>query len=196
MISMRRLRAGSSSEKAAGASSRPSSRRCSSAREGVTIDSAYTVAAAALPPARLAFAATVGRLARTNPDSWTHPEGWRDWPCEAPATTGTSRREGANSRQMCGGSLTLRHTVTAKTDEREPAMAVSHLECKECKATYPLEALYVCERCFGPLEAAYRYGAARGDVGELRRRIEGGPQNTGRYADVLPLHGGPSGPSG
>ena len=30
-------------------------------------------------------------------------------------------------------------------------MAVSHLECKECKAEYPLEALYVCERCFGPL---------------------------------------------
>ena len=34
-------------------------------------------------------------------------------------------------------------------------MAVQHLECKECKAEYPLEALYVCERCFGPLEVAY-----------------------------------------
>src|SRR5690349_21762794 len=97
---------------------------------------------------------------------------------------------------MCGGSLTLRHTVTAKTDEREPAMAVSHLECKECKATYPLEALYVCERCLRPLEAAYRYGEERGAVGELRRRIQAGPQNIWRYADFLPLAGGPPGPSG
>jgi threonine synthase len=75
-------------------------------------------------------------------------------------------------------------------------MAVSHLECKECKATYPLEALYVCERCFGPLEAAYRHGEEKGDVGELRRRIQGGPQNIWRYADFLPLQGGPPGPSG
>src|SRR2546421_10536508 len=75
-------------------------------------------------------------------------------------------------------------------------MAVSHLECKECKATYPLEALYVCERCFGPLEAAYRHGEEKGDVGELRRRIQGGPQTIWRYADFLPLRGGPRGPSG
>src|SRR2546429_9171653 len=75
-------------------------------------------------------------------------------------------------------------------------MAVSHLECKECKATYPLEALYVCERCFGPLEAAYRHGEEKGDVGALRRRIQGGPQNIWRYADFLPLQGGPPGPSG
>src|SRR5580704_11494988 len=44
--------------------------------------------------------------------SWTHPEGWRDWPDETPATTVTSRREGANSRQMCGGLRALCHTVT------------------------------------------------------------------------------------
>src|SRR5271167_4399981 len=82
-------------------------------------------------------------------------------------------------------------------------MAVSHLQCKECKAEYPLEALYVCERCFGPLEVAYDHsswsatpaGGAR-DVGELRRRIQGGPQNIWRYADFLPLVGGPPGPSG
>jgi threonine synthase len=75
-------------------------------------------------------------------------------------------------------------------------MAVSHLECKECKAEYPPEALYVCERCFGPLEVAYDQAAAKGDVGELRRRIQGGPQNIWRYADFLPLTGGPPGPSG
>jgi len=75
-------------------------------------------------------------------------------------------------------------------------MAVSHLECKECKAEYPLEALYVCERCFGPLEVAYDHGRSERDVGELRRRIQGGPQNIWRYADFLPLAGGPPGPSG
>jgi threonine synthase len=75
-------------------------------------------------------------------------------------------------------------------------MAVSHLQCKECKAEYPLEALYVCDQCFGPLEAAYDHSRLGGDVGELRRRIQGGPQNIWRYADFLPLAGGPPGPSG
>jgi threonine synthase len=75
-------------------------------------------------------------------------------------------------------------------------MAVSHLECKECKAEYPLQALYVCERCFGPLEVAYELDRIGRDVGELRRRIQGGPQNIWRYADFLPLAGGPPGPSG
>src|SRR5277367_2831857 len=75
-------------------------------------------------------------------------------------------------------------------------MAVSHLQCKECKAQYPLEALYVCEQCFGPLEVAYDHSRSSLDVGELRRRIQGGPQNIWRYADFLPLAGGPPGPSG
>jgi threonine synthase len=75
-------------------------------------------------------------------------------------------------------------------------MAVSHLECRECKARYPLEALYVCEQCFGPLEVAYGHDDGDRDLGELRRRIQGGPQNIWRYADFLPLAGGPPGPSG
>src|SRR3981081_3266789 len=75
-------------------------------------------------------------------------------------------------------------------------MAVSHLECRECKTRYPLEALYVCEQCFGPLEVAYEADRGGRDVGELRRRIQGGPQNIWRYADFLPLAGGPPGPSG
>ena len=75
-------------------------------------------------------------------------------------------------------------------------MAVSHLQCTECKAEYPLEALYVCERCFGPLQVAYDYSALERDVAGLRRRIQGGPQNIWRYADFLPLAGGPPGPAG
>src|SRR5271167_725794 len=98
---------------------------------------------------------------------------------------------------MCGGpSCSSPHRDTAKTRAKEPSMAVSHLECKECKAEYPLEALYVCERCFGPLEVAYDHSRSERDVGELRRRIQGGPQNIWRYADFLPLTGGPPGPSG
>src|SRR3979490_499738 len=73
-------------------------------------------------------------------------------------------------------------------------MAVSHLECRECKAHYPLEALSVCEQAFGPLEVASDH-VQGADVGELRRRIQGGPQNVWRYADFLPLAGGPPGPS-
>ena len=75
-------------------------------------------------------------------------------------------------------------------------MAASHLQCKECRTEYPLEALYVCEKCFGPLEVAYDHSRTGGDVAELRRRIQGGPQNIWRYADFLPLAGGPPGPSG
>jgi threonine synthase len=80
---------------------------------------------------------------------------------------------------------------------KEARMAASNLKCRECKAEYPLEALYVCERCFGPLEVAYDHSRLTdGGVGELRRRIQGGPQNIWRYADFLPLAGGPPGPSG
>ncbi len=75
-------------------------------------------------------------------------------------------------------------------------MAVTHLQCRACKAQYELEAKYVCERCFGPLEAAYDHEALRGDVAALRRRIQGGPQNIWRYADFLPTVSGPPGPSG
>jgi threonine synthase len=65
-------------------------------------------------------------------------------------------------------------------------MPPESLTCKECKATYPLEAKYVCERCFGPLEVAY---APHGEVDaeELRRRIQAGPHSLWRYRDFLPL---------
>jgi threonine synthase len=81
-------------------------------------------------------------------------------------------------------------------------MTAETLKCRECGARYPLEAFYVCERCFGPLEVAYDHtrlvAGADGefDVAELRRKIQGGPQNLWRYADFLPLAGGPPGPSG
>jgi threonine synthase len=74
-------------------------------------------------------------------------------------------------------------------------MAASHLQCRECKTEYPLEALYVCERCFGPLEVAYGRAGIELSVAEWRRRIQAGPQNIWRYADFLPA-AAPPGPSG
>jgi threonine synthase len=73
-------------------------------------------------------------------------------------------------------------------------MAAHHLKCRECSEQYPLDARYVCERCFGPLEVAYEHARLE-DVGAVRRRIQGGPQNIWRYADFLPLEGGQPGPS-
>jgi threonine synthase len=67
-------------------------------------------------------------------------------------------------------------------------MPADALKCKECAATYPLEASYVCERCFGPLEVAYTPPDASAD--ELKRRIQAGPLSLWRYADFLPLRHG------
>jgi threonine synthase len=60
------------------------------------------------------------------------------------------------------------------------------LRCKECKTEYPLDARYVCEQCFGPLEVKYasRTGS---DAAELKRRIQAGPHSIWRYADFLPV---------
>jgi threonine synthase len=60
------------------------------------------------------------------------------------------------------------------------------LRCKECKTEYPLDARYVCERCFGPLEVKYA-SRADADAGELKRRIQAGPFSMWRYADFLPV---------
>ena len=60
------------------------------------------------------------------------------------------------------------------------------LRCKECKTEYPLEARYVCEQCFGPLEV--RYASREGlDPADLKRRIQAGPYSIWRYADFLPV---------
>jgi threonine synthase len=58
------------------------------------------------------------------------------------------------------------------------------LRCRECNREYPLEPIYVCDFCFGPLEVAYDYEAMRRTV--TREHIERGPQSVWRYADLLP----------
>ena len=71
-------------------------------------------------------------------------------------------------------------------------MPPESLRCKECKTPYPLDARYVCEQCFGPLEVLY---APRpdSDPATLRRRVQAGPHSIWRYADFLPLASPPRG---
>jgi threonine synthase len=69
-----------------------------------------------------------------------------------------------------------------------PQGPLEALRCKECGSEYPLEALFVCENCFGPLEATYDFGGL--DAGEARRRIQAGSAGIWRYADFLPFEDG------
>jgi len=64
-------------------------------------------------------------------------------------------------------------------------MAVTSLRCKECASEYPLDARYVCEECFGPLEVAYDHSGL--DPAEAKRKIQAGNQSIWRYADFLPF---------
>jgi threonine synthase len=63
------------------------------------------------------------------------------------------------------------------------------LQCHVCGTPFPSEALFVCDRCFGPLEATYDYGA----IGRAltRRTIEKRPGNLWRYRELLPIAGDP-----
>lgn len=58
------------------------------------------------------------------------------------------------------------------------------LICRECGTTYPAEARYSCEFCFGPLEVSYDLEAAKETV--TRESIESGPLSMWRYHDLLP----------
>jgi threonine synthase len=64
-------------------------------------------------------------------------------------------------------------------------MAPEALVCRECDSSYPLQARYVCERCFGPLDVAYDFRDL--DPAEARRKIQAGSRGIWRYADFLPF---------
>ncbi|MGI8430052.1 MAG: threonine synthase [Solirubrobacteraceae bacterium] len=71
-------------------------------------------------------------------------------------------------------------------------MPPESLRCRECQTPYPLDARYVCERCFGPLEVAYS-PRADDDPAALRRKIQAGPHSLWRYGDFLPVEAPPRG---
>jgi threonine synthase len=56
-----------------------------------------------------------------------------------------------------------------------------------CKAVFPAEATYVCEKCLGPLEPIYDYAAVK----LTRELIASRPENLWRYRELLPITGEP-----
>lgn len=70
--------------------------------------------------------------------------------------------------------------MTTVAPPTSPARA---LVCRGCGAEHPLTAQHACWQCFGPLEVAYDIDALRKVT---RERIEAGPHNLWRYADLLP----------
>src|SRR5688572_7335371 len=68
-------------------------------------------------------------------------------------------------------------------------MPATGLSCKECGADYPLEALFVCDQCFGPLEVAYDFSGL--DAAGAKRKIQAGPDSIWRYSDFLPFDSRP-----
>jgi threonine synthase len=71
-------------------------------------------------------------------------------------------------------------------------MSAKSLSCKECGTAYSLDASYVCENCFGPLEVAYDFSGL--DAVSVKRRIQAGSRGIWRYGDFLPFEGSPGDP--
>jgi len=66
---------------------------------------------------------------------------------------------------------------------------VQGLKCRECGREYPVDPIYVCEFCFGPLEVAYDYKSIAKAV--TRKKIEQRPHTLWRYRELLPIDGEP-----
>jgi len=66
------------------------------------------------------------------------------------------------------------------------------LRCRQCGAQYAESPEYVCEECFGPLEAMYDYDAIRAQIS--REQIAAGPRSIWRYSDFLPFESPPPAP--
>jgi len=66
---------------------------------------------------------------------------------------------------------------------------VQGLKCRECGREYPVDPIYVCEFCFGPLEVAYDYKSIAKAV--TRKKIEQRPETLWRYRELLPIDGEP-----
>jgi threonine synthase len=66
---------------------------------------------------------------------------------------------------------------------------VKGLKCRECGREYPVDPIYVCEFCFGPLEVMYDYKKIRKAL--KRKTIERRDGNLWRYKELLPIDGEP-----
>jgi threonine synthase len=65
--------------------------------------------------------------------------------------------------------------------------ALIGLQCHLCKALCPTTAVYVCDKCLGPLEPLYDYDSIKLTRDEIAAR----PKNLWRYRELLPITGEP-----
>jgi threonine synthase len=65
--------------------------------------------------------------------------------------------------------------------------ALIGLQCHLCKAVCPTTAVYVCDKCLGPLEPLYDYDS----IHLTREQIASRPKNLWRYRELLPITGDP-----
>src|SRR5437870_91318 len=65
--------------------------------------------------------------------------------------------------------------------------ALVGLQCHRCKTFFAAEAIYVCDRCLGPLEPLYDYSA----IALTREQVASRPKNLWRYRELLPIAGEP-----
>ena len=120
-----------------------------------------------------------------------HREGWREWPCETPATTAQAERCQFHQATTSLGDVESGFEPLPRTPAEVFFMPPESLTCKECKTPYPLDASYVCERCFGPLEVTYASRDGRRAPRSCAAASRPGPHSIWRYRDFLPLEGGP-----
>ena len=66
---------------------------------------------------------------------------------------------------------------------------VNGLKCRECGREYPIEPVYVCEFCFGPLEVVYDYKNIKKVL--TKNKIGKREKNLWRYRELLPIDGDP-----
>jgi len=66
---------------------------------------------------------------------------------------------------------------------------VSGLKCRECGREYPVDPIYVCEFCFGPLEVVYDYKKIKKVL--TKKNIKSREGNLWRYKELLPIDGEP-----
>ena len=71
------------------------------------------------------------------------------------------------------------------TTQLAEELGVRGLVCKECGEEHPLGNDFACSFCFGALEITYDYDAVADAIS--RDKIESGPKNLWRYADLLPV---------
>ena len=66
---------------------------------------------------------------------------------------------------------------------------VQGLRCRECGREYPVEPIYVCEFCFGPLEVVYDYKKIAKVLN--KKKIQQREKSLWRYKELLPVEGEP-----